>query len=611
VRLSVTVAGIKGIVLACGDWGARESVRTRPGPEGSNRTTCICDALPVAVFNERSSVSYLVLARKYRPDGFASVSGQEHVTRTLANAIRRDRVVHAYLFTGPRGVGKTSVARILSKVINCQKEGATEPCLECSSCKEIGSGTSLSVREIDGASHNSVDNVRDLIDSFKSLPPPGYRFKVYIIDEVHMLSVSAFNALLKSLEEPPPNTVFILATTEVHKIPETVISRCQRHDFRALSASTIEARLREVCHKEGIEADNESLKVVARLADGSMRDAQTLLDRVISFCAGPIRAEETSIALGTVERRALSDLAQVIVQRDVEGVLRITGELFSTGIDPTTLLKEFVNFWREVFVAKLGGEARLSAIGVGGDTVVELTRLVSSLEPIDVQDLWDFAREGADRCLRSAYPRHGFEALVVRMATRQPVTEIGEVLGKLISGGAKEPVRPRAAGAPATAAARVSSAVVGTVAPEPQRPAAPSPANATAAPVGAGNWEELLRYLADSSAKVLLENLKRLKVTRFEMGFIEATGPEFTVNSLLREKDRLSELCNSFAQQRGTQVARGWRFNFSKGAGAFDPEVEAAQARSAESSLQTHPALQSLQKVFPGSKVEQVRVKNS
>ena len=180
-------------------------------------------------------MSYLVLARKYRPSVFASVSGQEHVTRTLANALKRDKVVHAYLFTGPRGVGKTSVSRILSKAINCQNPKDAEPCLECVTCKEIGAATSLAVREIDGASHNSVENVRDLMDSFKSLPPPGYKRKIYIIDEVHMLSISAFNALLKSLEEPPPHTVFILATTDVHKIPETVISRCQRHDFRALS----------------------------------------------------------------------------------------------------------------------------------------------------------------------------------------------------------------------------------------------------------------------------------------------------------------------------------------------------------------------------------------
>jgi DNA polymerase-3 subunit gamma/tau len=558
-------------------------------------------------------LSYLVLARKYRPDAFAAVSGQEHVTRTLANAIRRNRVVHAYLFTGPRGVGKTSVARILSKAINCQQEGATEPCRECSACKEIGQGTSLAVREIDGASHNSVDNVRDLIDSFKSLPPPGYRFKVYIIDEVHMLSVSAFNALLKSLEEPPPNTVFILATTEVHKIPETVISRCQRHDFRALSAATIEARLREVCKQEQVDADDESLKAVARLADGSMRDAQTLLDRVISFCSGPIRSEETSIALGTVERRALSELAQGIVQRNVVDVLRIVGELFSTGVDPTTLLKEFVNFWREVFVAKLGGEARLTAIGLGGDTIVELTRLVAVLEAVDVQDLWDLAREGADRCLRSAYPRHGFESLVVRMATRQPVAEIGAMLGQLMASPASSSNARGGAAAPAVSAARApaagGAASAVPVASARQTTVATAPAAHSAE--GALAWEDFVRFVANSSAKVLVENLKRLKPVRFEPGIMEATGPEFTVNSLSREKERIADLCNSYLKQRGlAPVTRGWKFSFVKGVGSFDPEAEAAKQKNAESSLNTHPALQSLQKVFPGSKVEQVRVKS-
>jgi DNA polymerase-3 subunit gamma/tau len=570
-------------------------------------------------------VSYLVLARKYRPDGFASVSGQEHVTRTLANAIRRDRVVHAYLFTGPRGVGKTSVARILSKTINCQKSGATEPCLECSACKEIGLGTSLAVREIDGASHNSVDNVRDLMDSFKSLPPPGYRFKVYIIDEVHMLSVSAFNALLKSLEEPPPNTVFILATTEVHKIPETVISRCQRHDFRALSASVIEARLQEICAREHIDADGESLKVVARLADGSMRDAQTLLDRVISFCSGPIRAEETSVALGTVEGRALRELAQSIVQRDVQEVLRLTADLFSTGIDPSILLKEFVNFWREAFVAKLGGEARLQTLGVAGDSIVDLVRLVSSLESVDVQDLWDFAREGADRCHRSSYPRYGFEALVVRMATRQPVAEIGELIGKVLSGAGGEEPRKQAGSVVASSAAAVGAPIRASSSPSvPSSGAAPSPmglpqnsqngartesvesATALALP-----WEDFLRFVGEGTGKVLVENLKRLKLVRFELGVLEATGPDFTVTSLQRDKDRITETCKAFVQARGAVAQKVWKLSFVKGPGAFDPAVEAEKAKATEASLQAHPAVQSLQKVFPGSKVEQMRVKSS
>ncbi len=562
-------------------------------------------------------MSYLVLARKYRPAGFSSVSGQEHVTRTLANAIARNKVVHAYLFTGPRGVGKTSVARILSKALNCQANDGAEPCQECATCKEIANGTSLAVREIDGASHNSVDNVRDLMDSFKGLPPPGYRHKVYIIDEVHMLSISAFNALLKSLEEPPPNTVFILATTEVHKIPETVLSRCQRHDFRALSVAVIEARLAEVCRQEKIKAEAEALTMIARLADGSMRDAQTLLDRVQTFCAGAITAAETSQALGSVERAALSTLAGHILKRDVAQVLASVGEIFSTGIDPATLLKEFSHFWREVFIAKLGGEARLKTLGLGEESVVDLVRLVAGLDAIDVQDLWDLARDGADRCIRSAHPRYGFEALVVRMATRQSMCDIGEFLGQV---GAKASTAPASAGVakaktvtqPAAPAARPQlKAPVGS---DSGRIAAPSaaatPAVHSAAPQRALVWESFLSFVGENGGRIMLENVKRMKPVRFELGVLEATGPEFTVSSLMREKDKLSDLLAAFAGE--VKGAMQWKLLLQKGASADDStgqSVVKTQAQKVEA-LESHPALQSLQKVFPGSKVEQVRSKN-
>ncbi len=566
-------------------------------------------------------MSYLVLARKYRPSVFGSVSGQEHVTRTLANALKRDKVVHAYLFTGPRGVGKTSVSRILSKAINCQNPNDAEPCLECATCKEIGAGTSLAVREIDGASHNSVENVRDLMDSFKSLPPPGYKRKIYIIDEVHMLSISAFNALLKSLEEPPPHTVFILATTDVHKIPETVISRCQRHDFRALSMASIEARLQEVCDAEKIAADAESLKLVARMADGSMRDAQTLLDRVQSFCAGAITAGETSRALGTVDQRVLFELAQGVVARDASLVLTRASEIFATGIDPATLLREFVHFWREVFVAKLGGENALLGLGLAKDTSVELMRLVSGLEATDVQDLWDVAREGADRALRSAHPRYGFEALVVRMATRQPVAEIGALIGRFSSGGDD---RKSGGGVPQ----RTASPSAHT--PQQQthssaRPHIPSGANArpsgaepTPPAVGgsiAGTagfaWEDIVAFAAATAGRVLVENLKRLRPTRCEVGIFEATGPEFTATSLMREKEKVAELLNAYLDKQGAERPRGWKIVIQKGEGVIDASAaERAQAKaSGERDLQGHPAVQSLQKIFPGSKVEQVRGK--
>lgn len=556
-------------------------------------------------------MSYLVLARKYRPSGFSSVSGQEHVTRTLANAIARNKVVHAYLFTGPRGVGKTSVSRILSKALNCQQPSGAEPCQECSCCREITSGTSLAVREIDGASHNSVDNVRDLIDSFKALPPTGYKFKVYIIDEVHMLSISAFNALLKSLEEPPPNTVFILATTDVHKIPETVISRCQRHDFRALAVDVIQARLAEVCDSEKIAVEPEALTLIARLADGSMRDAQTLLDRVQTYCEGSITAAETSRALGSVERMALVTLTQHIVRRDVSAALSAVADLFSTGIDPSTLLKEFTNFWREVFLAKLGGESRLKGVGLSDDSIVELMRLVSPLEPVDVQDLWDLAREGADRCLRSSHQRYGFEALVARLSTRQPVKEIGELIGAAlgqagVSSGSSSAER-RASMMPQSGKPGSPAAMAPQSTPVPQT-ATPSVIAGPA--VGALRWDAFVSYAADKGGKILSENLKRIRVTRFEVGALEGTGPEFTINSVLRDKSKLNELLSAFA---GDTKAAAWKIQLAKGAGAVDA-TESARAIVKEmtvESLEAHPALQSLQKVFPGSKVEQVKVKNS
>lgn len=561
-------------------------------------------------------MSYLVLARKYRPSVFASVSGQEHVTRTLSNALRRGKVVHAYLFTGPRGVGKTSVARILSKAINCQSPKDSEPCLECQTCKEIGAGTSLAVREIDGASHNSVENVRELMDSFKSLPPSGYARKVYIIDEVHMLSISAFNALLKSLEEPPPHTVFILATTDVHKIPETVISRCQRHDFRALSVATIESRLREVCDQEKIQADGEALKIIARMADGSMRDAQTLLDRVQSFCSAEITAVEASKALGTVDLQVLRGIAQAVVSRDAGGALTRVSEVLSTGIDPSVLLREFVHFWREIFIAKVGGESQLRSIGVSSDAATELLRLVAALDVVDAQDLWDFAREGADRALRSAYPRYGFEALVARMATRQPVANIGAMIGQLVSGSTESVAKQPAKAAPAITPQEKREALpprhVVARATESER-GSPGPSEGAAPQAGTTTsltWDEFLVFAASNTTKMLAENLKRVKTGRFEVGVLEGTAPDFTATSLMREKDKVSTLLDLYLQKTGTSIPKGWKISIQKGPGAIDPVATASKQASGERELQGHPAVQSLQKFFPGSKVEQVRAKD-
>jgi len=553
-------------------------------------------------------MSYLVFARKYRPGSFGAVVGQEHVTRTLMNSIRRQRVAHAYLFAGPRGVGKTSIARVFSRALNCANGPSAEPCLECPNCQEIARGTSLAVREIDGASHNSVDNVRDLIDSFRALPAPGYRYKIYIIDEVHMLSGSAFNALLKSLEEPPPNTVFILATTESHKIPETVISRCQRHDFRALSPADIEAQLRHIAGEEKLQIESEVFRMIARLSDGSMRDSQSLLDRVCAFCEGRVTAVEAGKVLGVVERGILFRLSQAVFAHQPAEALSVVAEAFGRGIDPALFLREFAAHWRELLVARFGGTPALEAMGVGGEDLVELQRQAGILSPHDVQDLVQLAREGADTALRSAFPKYALEALVVRLATREEVRAIGEVLERLRAGGG-------AAGGGGGGSAR----------PEPARPArsapaAPVPQRAVGPDAGAApsrrelDWGSFVRESAAAGGQMLSEQLKRLSVGTFSSGVLEASGPDFTISYLNRpeHKARLGAALEAFSGQKG------WKINLRAGQGGgltpgsilAEEEREKSEAHSRKTDdIVNHPGIKNLQKIFPGSTIEAIRIK--
>jgi len=251
-------------------------------------------------------MSYLVLARKWRPQLFEEVIGQRHVTQTLQNAISQQRVAHAFLFTGARGVGKTSSARILAKALNCEKGLRTNPCNECASCQEITHGTSMDVIEIDGASNRGIDEIRELRENVRYTPAKS-RYKVYIIDEVHMLTKEAFNALLKTLEEPPPHIVFIFATTEPHKIPATILSRCQRYDFKRIPFREVVESLKWIVEKEGIQISQRGLLSIAQGSEGSLRDAQSLLDQVIAYSGREIRDEDVVEVLGLIDRRVLSD----------------------------------------------------------------------------------------------------------------------------------------------------------------------------------------------------------------------------------------------------------------------------------------------------------------
>jgi DNA polymerase-3 subunit gamma/tau len=301
---------------------------------------------------------YTVLARRYRPQQFADLVGQEAVAQALVNALKSNRVAHAYLFTGARGVGKTSTARILAKALNCQQGPTPTPCDQCDNCRGIASGEDVDVLEIDGASNRGIDEVREVRNNVQYRPSRS-RYKIYIIDEVHMLTPAAFNALLKTLEEPPPHVKFIFATTEVQKIPVTILSRCQRFDFTGIGTPGIVERLRDIVTREGMQADDEALERVARRAGGSMRDAQSLLDQLLAFGGDRLTADQVHSLLGTAQDERVLELAAAVLGHDAKRALELIGEAADGGLQLGELLDQLIAYWRDLMVLNCaGGEAQ-------------------------------------------------------------------------------------------------------------------------------------------------------------------------------------------------------------------------------------------------------------
>src|SRR5499433_4061085 len=318
-------------------------------------------------------MSYLVLARKWRPKTFQDVIGQEHVVKTIANAIKMDRVAHAYVFCGARGVGKTTTARRLAKALNCEKGPTADPCGQCQPCQEIAAGSSIDVAEIDGASHNGVENVREIRENAKYLPQRD-RHKIYIIDEVHMLSGAAFNALLKTLEEPPGHVKFIFATTEPHKLPDTILSRCQRHDFRRIPAERMLTRLKQIAAAEQAGISDRSLAMIVRQSEGGMRDALSLLDQVLSACGQSPADESVAEALGAIDHTLVHELTSALVRSASKRLIELTDEAFNRGVDLKRLTEEIALQLRHLFVARTLGEAPDELAEIEQKSVAELAR---------------------------------------------------------------------------------------------------------------------------------------------------------------------------------------------------------------------------------------------
>jgi DNA polymerase-3 subunit gamma/tau len=410
---------------------------------------------------------YVVVARRYRPQSFEDLVGQGQVSQALGNAINTNRVGHAYLFTGARGVGKTSTARIFAKALNCAKGPTPSPCGECDICQGITSGDDVDVLEIDGASNRGIDEIRQLRSNV-NIRPGRSRFKIYIIDEVHMLTTPAFNALLKTLEEPPEHVKFFFCTTDPDKIPITVLSRCQRFDFAPVETNSILERLQYIVESEGLEADTEALQLLARRASGSMRDSQSLLEQLLSFCTGRITVDDVHAMLGTAQGGRLSELASKLGERDAAGALAAVDLAVSEGVDVGQLAEQLLGYFRDMMAALVGCEADFMLHTSTNDyaELVEAGKrlgLETNLAAIQILD------QSITRMRQSAHTRTLLEIALVRVCQLESLDDLSAIVSQLRTGVTPAPVRAatpmRSAPSPALAAEKKTKKIPNTSSP--------------------------------------------------------------------------------------------------------------------------------------------------
>jgi DNA polymerase III subunit gamma/tau len=414
----------------------------------------------------RGKMSYQVIARKWRPQNFGQLIGQSHISQTLQNAIKNDRLPQALLFTGPRGTGKTSSARILAKALRCPNAVDFVPCGQCDSCQDIATSRAVDVIEIDGASNNGVDAIRELRDSVGYMPSSG-KYKVYIIDEVHMLSTSAFNALLKTLEEPPPHVIFIMATTEAHKIPQTILSRCQRFDFRSISTRQISDQLAKICLQENVSAEDEALWMIARQGEGSMRDALSLLEQVITFSNAPLTRDLVVQILGLTDRALLLETLEFLAERNTSGIVDVIEKIFTAGYEPALFAKDLLESVRNLLLTKISSDSHSQILDLPEAEVRFLKNLSQNLNEEEIHLLFDMMLKGASDIPKSSDPRIVLEMVLLRMSQAPRLQQLAEILSGNVTA-----IKPAAKMAPTA------------------KTAAPAPKAATSAPLKAETAKE-------------------------------------------------------------------------------------------------------------------------
>jgi DNA polymerase-3 subunit gamma/tau len=439
-------------------------------------------------------MSYEVLALKYRPKIFEDLVGQEAVTRTLTHAIQQGRLAHAFLFSGVRGVGKTTTARILAKALNCASGPTVRPCGECPACTEIARGGSLDVLEIDGASNNGVEQVRDIIDASRYAPSRD-RFKIYIIDEVHMLTTAAFNALLKTLEEPPPSVKFIFATTEHHKIPDTILSRCQEFEFRTVSPTEIGAQLRKIASSEGIEIGDAALAAISRAAEGSMRDGISALDQVIAATGTKVEESDVTELLGLIERDVLRDTTRAILNQDTGAILKTVDGLVRTGRDLRYFTSALMQYLRDVLVVRVAPSSP-ELLEVPGETS-HLEELSKELTEEDLLRSLDVLTQAESALRTSPEPRFHLEMALLKISQLRRLAGFEELVARFeaLIDGATPPTPTGATPAPTNKTGRGEATAESST----RSRSAPASSERSAEASGENNWTDDVPPLGESA----------------------------------------------------------------------------------------------------------------